>query len=252
MTSPPNRSLERGVEILRAFRAGSALLGNGELADRTGLAPATVSRLTQTLVRTGLLEHVPAARAYRLAAPVLGMAHAMRTGSELLNTAAPLMRAVAEKLKVNVGLAKADRAEMVYLELIRYARRASLRNVVSGQRVPMELTSLGRAWLAVAPPAVREALLAGFAGRRGDWPRIALEIEQAIGQVERLGWCAASWQPEIVALAMPLALRGDREHVLNISVSSSLAVEVVAGRLAPALLALGGSIEGALLDSRRC
>ena len=109
-----------------------------------------------------------------------------------------------------------------------------------------------RAWLAVAPPAVREALLAGFAGRRGDWPRIALEIEQAIGQVERLGWCAASWQPEIVALAMPLALRGDREHVLNISVSSSLAVEVVAGRLAPALLALGGSIEGALLDSRRC
>ena len=34
--SPANRSLERGVEILRAFRPGSDLLGNGELADRTG------------------------------------------------------------------------------------------------------------------------------------------------------------------------------------------------------------------------
>ncbi|MBC7728270.1 MAG: helix-turn-helix domain-containing protein, partial [Microbacteriaceae bacterium] len=53
--SPLNRSLERGVEILRAFRPGSELLGNGELAERTGLARATVSRLTQTLVGTGFL-----------------------------------------------------------------------------------------------------------------------------------------------------------------------------------------------------
>ena len=51
-----NRSLERGVEILRAFRPGADLLGNGELAERTGLSRATVSRLAQTLVDTGLLE----------------------------------------------------------------------------------------------------------------------------------------------------------------------------------------------------
>ncbi|OYX75975.1 MAG: IclR family transcriptional regulator, partial [Bradyrhizobium sp. 35-63-5] len=38
--SPRNRSLERGVAILRAFRPGSELLGNGELAERTGLARA--------------------------------------------------------------------------------------------------------------------------------------------------------------------------------------------------------------------
>ena len=40
-----NRSLERGVEILRAFRPGADLLGNGELSERTGLSRATVSRL---------------------------------------------------------------------------------------------------------------------------------------------------------------------------------------------------------------
>ena len=93
-----NRSLERGVEILRAFRPGSTLLGNGELAERTQLSPATVSRLPQTLVGAGLLEHDRPARAYRLAAPVLSLAHAMRTGSTVLQVAAPLMRALAEKL----------------------------------------------------------------------------------------------------------------------------------------------------------
>jgi DNA-binding IclR family transcriptional regulator len=110
-----NRSLERGVEVLRAFKPGTDLLGNGELAERTGLSRATVSRLCATLVACGFLERDRTVRAYRLAAPVLSLAHAMRSGSPLLAVAAPLMRAEAEKRRINVGLAVADRDEMVYL-----------------------------------------------------------------------------------------------------------------------------------------
>lgn len=243
MPADLNRSLERGVEILRAFRPGSTLLGNSELAERTGLAPATVSRLTRTLVGSGLLEHVPAARAYRLAAPVLSLAHAMHSGSELLQLAAPRMRQLAEKLRINVGLARADRAEMVYLESIRYNRRASLRKVVSGQRVPVELTSLGRAWLAVAAPDVRERLFDELAVRRNDWPQLLPDIEHAIAHVHSAGWCAASWQPEIVALAMPLRLDGEAGHALNVSVSTSQPVGDVAQELGGPLLRLGHEIE---------
>ena len=246
MATTLNRSLERGVLILRAFRPGSTLLGNGELAERTGLSPATVSRLTQTLVGAGLLEHDRAARAYRLAPPVLSLAHAMRTGSLVLQTAAPLMRALAEKLRVNVGLAVADGAEMLYLESIRYNRRASLRQVVSGQRVPIELTSLGRAWLAAAPAPRRAALLRAFEARRADWPQLRGEIAQAIDSVNRRGWCVASWQPEIVALATPLALEGAPGHVLNISLTSAEAPEAVAGELGNHLLALAQQIARAV------
>jgi len=73
-----NRSLERGIEVLRAFRPGTDLLGNGELAERTGLSRATVSRLCQTLADTGLLQHARSERAYRLAAPVLSLARPAR------------------------------------------------------------------------------------------------------------------------------------------------------------------------------
>lgn len=242
MPTPSNRSLERGIEILRAFRPGSTLLGNGELAERTGLAPATVSRLTQTLVGAGLLEHDRRARAYRLAAPVLSFAHAMRTGSTVLQVAAPRMRALAEKLRINVGLAVADRSEMLYLESIRYNKKASLRSVVSGQRVPIELTSLGRAWLATAPPARRAELTKEFEARRSDWPRLRREIDKAIESVRRRGWCVASWQPEIVALAMPLALPDERVHVLNASLSTSEPANEVALELGAPLLALGEQI----------
>lgn len=242
MATTSNRSLERGVEILRAFKPGSTLLGNGELAERTGLSPATVSRLTQTLVGAGLLEHDRSARAYRLAAPVLSLAHAMRTGSAVLHVAAPLMRALAEKMRINVGLAVADRSEMLYLESIRYNRRMSLRNVVSGQRVPIELTSLGRAWLAVAPEARRLELFDEFEARRADWPRLRKEIDKAIESVRRRGWCVASWQPEIVALATPLLLENERPHVLNVSVSSEESVSDVTAELKGPLLALARQI----------
>lgn len=244
---PQNRSLERGVEILRAFRPGADLLGNGELAERTGLSRATVSRLTQTLVGTGLLEHDRRQRAYRLAAPVLSLAHAMRSGSPVLQVAAPMMRKVAEKLKINVGLAVADGDEMVYLESVRYNRKVSLRNVVAGQRVPVELTSLGRAWLAVAPQAWRDAFLAAAAARRGaGWSDMAQDLAQSMECVRLRGYCAASWQAEVVALATPLVVDGYPVYVLNMSVTTPDPIDQVADALVPQLLALAARLRAAL------
>lgn len=240
--SPANRSLERGVEILRAFRPGSELLANGELAERTGLSRATVSRLTQTLVGTGFLQLDARRRAYRLAPAVLSLAHAMRTGSRVLSVAAPQMRALAEHERLNVGLAAPDRDEMVYLESIRYNRRVALRNVVSGQRVPMELTSLGRAYLATAPEPRRKALFTLFKQRRGkQWPAIAAEIEAATRSVRERGWCAASWQPEVVAVSAPLCL-AEATYSLNLSMSTSEPVDAIAQRLCGLLLPLQRSI----------
>ncbi len=244
--SPGNRSLERGIEILRAFRPGSDLLGNGELAERAGLPRATVSRLTRTLVDAGLLEEDRRHRAYRLAAPVLSLAHAMRSGSPVLASVGPMMRALAEKLRVNVGLAVADRDDMIYLESVRYARRVSLRNVVAGQRVPIELTSLGRAWLAVAPRREREATLQRLRERRSKGVEALLEeIEQAAESVRDKGYCWASWQPQVLSLATPLAVPGHPVYVLNISVGDAMTpeqAEQFVSTLSEPLMALAAQI----------
>ncbi|MCE1183482.1 MAG: IclR family transcriptional regulator [Rhodocyclales bacterium] len=236
--SPANRSLERGVDILRAFRPGSEVLGNGELAERTGLSRATVTRLTQTLAGTGYLQVDSAAHAYRLSPAVLSLAHAMKTGSSLLKVAAPHMRALAESQRINVGLAAPDRDEMVYLESIRYSRRVALRTVVSGQRVPMELTSLGRAYLATLGDTERKRLLGFFRSRRGSqWPEIARAIESAANQIASKGYCAVSWQPEVIALATPLRVY-EATYVLNVSTSTSEVMQTVVDRLAPHLMQL--------------
>ncbi|MET3182856.1 UNVERIFIED_ORG: DNA-binding IclR family transcriptional regulator [Variovorax guangxiensis] len=244
--SPTNRSLERGIEILRAFRPGSELLGNGELAERTGLSKATVSRLTQTLVGSGMLQLDKAERAYRLAPAVLSLSHAMRTASRVLQAAAPLMLELARHRHINVGLAAPDREEMVYLESIRYAKRAALRHVVSGQRVPMELTSLGRAYLAVLAPQHRAQLMRLLSQRRVRWKQIETEIRQACADVRTKGFCAAAWQPEVVALATPLQVEGTI-YVLNVSLSTRESIAAIAQDLGPALLGLAQAVRHELL-----
>jgi DNA-binding IclR family transcriptional regulator len=217
-----------------------------ELAERTGLSKSTVSRLTQTLVGTGFLQVDPRTRAYRLAPTVLSLAHAMRSGSALLAVAAPLMRAAAQAHRINVGLAAPDGDEMVYLESIRYNPRPSLRSVVSGQRVPMELTSLGRAFIAGASSDRREQLLSHFRQvRKVQWDELGPAILAAVDDVARRDVCAASWQPEVVAVATPLSFEGGY-YALNMSVSTAEPTTAVVRRLTPLLLQLKQDIVQAL------
>ena len=248
--SPRNRSLERGVDVLRAFRPGSAQLGNAELAERTGLPRSTISRLTQTLVAAGMLQLDPETRTYRLAPAVLTLAHAMRSGSLLLALASPLMRGAAQTHKINVGLAAPDQDDMVYLESHRYHPRPSQRSVVSGQRVPMALTSLGRAYLAVAPPAETQLRLQHWRQARGpQWRALQMAIEAAVQDVSHHGYCVAAWQHEVVALATPFVHQG-AHCALNVSVSTARPLSDMRQELAPILMTLKQQVLNALAQNR--
>lgn len=235
-----------------SFPAGSDLLGNGEISDRTGIARATVSRLTQTLVMSGMLDYDRDARAYRLGVAVLSLALAMRSSNPVLQIASLLMRTASETCRANVGLATVDRNEMVYLESFRYNRRGVLRTVVSGQRVPIELTSLGRAYLAAAPEDNRNESLAKL--RKRSATRSATlsgglenEINEAVAHVREHGFCTASWQPEVISLASPVEITGYPIYVVNMSVTGRDTLESVVNELRSPLLALRARIRDTAL-----
>ena len=241
--SPLNRSLKRGVAILRAFRPGTELLGNGELAERTGLPRASISRLTQTLTMVGYLEYCAPQRAYRLGAPVLTLGHAMRSGSSVLRIATPAMTALARRLRINVGLAVRDGDDMVYLESVRFNTKGAQRAVVSGQRVPVELTALGRAWLAAAPEFERQAFMKQLkVKRRKRWRLLQNEIVEAATSIERHGYCVASWQPQVIALATPLLSTQYPIHVINVSVTTEEPKASVTFALEQPLLTLAAEL----------
>ena len=250
--TPGNRSLERGLAILRAFRPGITTLSNAELAQRTGLARPTVSRLTRTLVDGGFLEFDFASAAYRLGPPFLSFGQSVRQGSVVLQAALPLMRELADLLRINVGLAVADGADMIYLESVRKSRLGLFRHVVPGSRLPIAETALGRAWLAGLAPDARQASLAALSTRYGErWPAWLREIERALAHVARYGYCAATYQAGMVSIATPLVVPGQAVHAFNISfpVSTDGDRGGLERRYAPLLLETAGRLRGALTQA---
>ncbi|WP_211333069.1 IclR family transcriptional regulator [Pseudorhodoferax soli] len=216
--TPGVQSLERGLQVLRAFRPGITSLSNAELAERTGFPRATVSRLAATLVSAGFLDHEAATGLYRLGAPFLGLGLAVRSGSAVLQAALPFMREVSEGQRINVGLALADDCDVVYLDSVRKSQLGIFRHIIAGTRLPMAETALGQAWLAGLAPAARKQMLSVLAQRYADrWGPIRREISGALAAIGRDGYCSRDHRSGVMAVATPLALPGHPLHALNIS-----------------------------------
>ncbi|QRF56511.1 IclR family transcriptional regulator [Variovorax paradoxus] len=219
-STPGSHSLERGLALLRAFRHGVDVLTNAELADRTQLPRPTVSRLTRSLVDAGFLAYDIEQRGYRLTAACLSLALSFRSSEATLARALPLplMRALAEGRRVNVGLAVADQLEMVYLESVRLSRLGIFRRILPGSRLPIASTSLGCAFLAGMQAAERKALLGRLRQAHGaEWRVLQPRVEAALEAVRERGFCHASWAAGMTAVALPLRAPSGSLYAMNVS-----------------------------------
>lgn len=101
-------SLSRGLQLLRAFGPGDAVLGNRELCERTGLPKATVSRLAYTLMMLGYLSR-SADHRYTLGAGVLSLGYPMLAGMRIRQIARPWLERLARETGCTVNLGMRDR-----------------------------------------------------------------------------------------------------------------------------------------------
>jgi DNA-binding IclR family transcriptional regulator len=95
-------ALARGLDILRCFSRKDRELGNTEIATRTGLPKATVSRLTFTLTQMGYLTYTPGTGRYALSVGVLAFSNAYLGTLDVRNVARPLMQELADDLTATV------------------------------------------------------------------------------------------------------------------------------------------------------
>lgn len=202
-------ALARGLEILRAFEPGDGPLGNQELAERTGLPKATISRLTYTLSALGYISYLERLGKYQLGTPVLALGYASLAGMEIRQTARAAMQELADKESVSVALGGRDRMSMRYLQTCHPESLATLRLEI-GARVPLESTSIGLAFLCALPEGERGYLLDRIEERSGkDWPEIKEGIAQAEEDIARKGFCTSfgQWRSDVHAVGVPLVPR---------------------------------------------
>jgi IclR family transcriptional regulator, positive regulator for flagellar biogenesis len=205
-------TVERGLEVLRAFRAARVPLSNAEIVRRTGFPKATVSRLTTTLITVGYLRRVGGGRQFELSAGALSIGHAYLEANPITRVVDPLIQQLADKLDLSVALAVPHRLDMVYIAWRASMRIATLRLGV-GSLLPMESTAVGRAWLYALPARQREPLVAALleaAGDNADAVRANLEI--AFADLRESGVCMSvgDYQRNAYGIALPIVVGRSR------------------------------------------
>ncbi|WKN19788.1 IclR family transcriptional regulator [Azotobacter vinelandii] len=199
-------ALARGLELLRCFTPRESVLGNQELAKKTGLPKPTVTRLTNTLVHLGCLKREVHSGKYQLDVGVLGFGYAMLSNLSIRAVAHPLMEELANYAQAAVAMAARDRLQMVYVDVVQGQGNMTMRRQI-GSYLPLSQSSLGRACLAAMPENEREFLLDHIRQRDPEqWPAIRKGLERAFRDFADYGYCLSigEWQRDVNSIAVPL------------------------------------------------
>jgi IclR family acetate operon transcriptional repressor len=217
---PSSRDVEatvRAVAILDALAEGGEL-GTTDLARRTEITASTVSRQLGTLVRLGLVEHIPSTGRYRLGIRVLGLANAVLGRLNLRDLARPhleeLVHAVGETATLSIpGDGDAITVDFVptdrYLQGVTRLGRPSVGHASSAGKVLLAFGDVplprGRL-MAYTPRTITDAaaLAAEVARVRSDgFAEAVEEREVGLSAIAAPVWGAGRTLAAIVALQGP-------------------------------------------------
>lgn len=197
-------ALARGLRVLTCFRTGDELLGNHELARRSGLPKSTISRLTYTLTKLGYLHFLQDSVKYQLGSATLALGSAMLARMDIRRLARPMMQDLADFSHGMVSLGVRERLNLIYIENCRSQSTLTLILDV-GSRIPLATTAMGRAYLAVMSNAEREEALQQIRAQdEANWPSIRAGVDAALEQYQRMGCCCSfgDWQKDVNAIAV--------------------------------------------------
>ncbi len=219
-------ALARGLEILRCFEPGDRLLGNQDIARRTGLPRPTISRLTYTLTRMGYLNYSEMLGKYQLGTAVLPLGYSLLSNMDLLKTATPLMQELADYSHMAVSVGTRDRLGMVFLKGCHSTNATASLPKEAGIRIPIATTAMGRALLCGLPERERDYLMDHIRRENeAEWPRYKAGIEQALRDYQERGFCLSmgDWRKDVNAVAVPmLPVSGSRLLTFNCAAPSFL------------------------------
>ncbi|WP_210161928.1 IclR family transcriptional regulator [Afipia felis] len=201
-------ALARGLSVLSAFKPGDDTLTNLELARRTGLAKATVTRLTHTLRYLGYLSNCSETGRFRLHPHVLSLGYPVLANLGIRQMARPAMQELADYSGGTVSLGARDMLHIIFVERVRNRSVVTLPLDV-GSCIPIATTSSGRAYIAAISESERAQLLSEIkAAYPQNWPRLKRGIEAACEEYNKFGYCSTigDWEPNINAVGVPLRL----------------------------------------------
>src|SRR6478735_4089287 len=104
-------SLARGLEVLKAFGRHHEPMTISEVAEETGLAPASARRMLLTLSDLGYVQQ--SGRRFRVGPKVLDLGYSYMSSMPLWQIAQPLLEGLSKEFDVSSSAAVLDGCEIV-------------------------------------------------------------------------------------------------------------------------------------------
>jgi DNA-binding IclR family transcriptional regulator len=242
-------SLNRGLEILRTFRALEGALGVAEIAMRLGIPRGTVQRLAETLVAHGFLRRIPDSDRYQPDSSCLLLGHAVLASSPIVRVARPILEELAARHDVHAALGVPERLNMMCLVHAAGPKTAPISLIGVGMPLPMTATALGRAWLWAQQGSTQGEFIQRTKAEGGDSAaRTIPGLYRAFQELEEEGFCIASgeWIRDVAAVGTAVALNSGRSYGLACKVAGlGSRRELLRTKIAPALMEAAAQIRDA-------
>lgn len=200
--APASQTLSRGIRILEILAAARRPLSIADIAAELEVHRSIAYRLLRTLEGHGLVARDANGSmelAPRMAALAAGVAR------DLQSQALPELTAIANELSMTCFLGVLDHDEAITIASVTPRHPIAAVAQHPGARHPVTLGATGKAILAAMPES--------------DWPvAVSDELRDEVRDVVRLGYAVSSDEviPTVKAVAVPLALRGQRPAAISV------------------------------------
>ena len=245
------RGLSRGLAVLRALNAMPGGIGGvAELARAVGLHRTTVKRLLETLRSEGLVHHKDDGASYALGFEVRRLSEGYVGAEWIERVAAPAMRDHLRALSWPSDLATPDGGFMIVRESTHRFSMLSQHRATIGIRIPMLVSSLGRAWLTWCADDEREATLSYLRDRVdaiGEMARDAAYVKRILRDTRRRGYAVnrGEWAAEasVTAVGLPIRIGEHAIGAINLVLQNNVVSDrEIATRYVPLLTSLADEI----------
>lgn len=163
------RGLARGLEVLRALNRVPGGIGNtSELARACALDRTTTKRLLETLRRLGFVRQGEREGQYYLTFEVRRLSEGFEDEAWVEQVARPALQDSVRELMWPCDIGTAEAGFMVVRESTHRWSALSQHRAMIGERLPMLVTAMGRAYLSACGEVEREGLLELLRARE-DW-----------------------------------------------------------------------------------
>jgi IclR family transcriptional regulator, KDG regulon repressor len=209
-------TVERALDVLRAFTHQQPELSLTDLVSATGLHKATAFRLLTTLSRRGMTMKDPRTGLYRLGFGVIALSEVAKASTGFVTQARPFMRRIRDELNETVYIAVRvgdDRINLDQLEGIRDFRRV----VAIGKLNALYVGSTSHVLLASLPDEditeyfARTKFVPPFVGAKVD----AQTLWRVVAHVRRHGYAETHNKRIDEGASISAAVRGSGDAVLG-------------------------------------